>query len=162
MIGAILCALLAIAITALNGAAVKRWDDNVPGRCYRYFYSSSKWKTSDHWRVSFKNPSWNPIDRDYAFTAVFLVVDIGCLVWAIAGGRGRWERVRKWSKGSILSMVLVQYVYHLIFLSGIRHANQGFLEGGDENQWSLGQIMAAVMLLQTFAQLAMAFYGTKH
>ncbi|KAF2475211.1 uncharacterized protein BDR25DRAFT_350615 [Lindgomyces ingoldianus] len=54
---------------------------------------------------------------------------------------------------------ITQYIYHFIFILVAQKVNQDALDGNNEDEWILGQIMTAIIPLQTLVQLAMALHG---
>lgn len=61
---------------------------------------------------------------------------------------------------TVLSFALAQYPLHLYSVLALRISNQHLLAGESENTWGFGQIVALVMLAQTFIECLRAFKGT--
>jgi hypothetical protein len=66
------------------------------------------------------------------------------------------------TSSTVLTLALVQYPLHLYSVLALRISNQHLLSGESENTWGFGQIVALVMLAQTFIECLRASKGTLH
>lgn len=66
------------------------------------------------------------------------------------------------TSSTVLTLALAQYPLHLYSVLALRISNQHLLAGESENTWGFGQIVALVMLAQTFIECLRAFKGTLH
>lgn len=66
------------------------------------------------------------------------------------------------TRRTALSLALAQYPLHLYNVFALRASNQHLLIGESENTWGFGQIVALVMLVQTFVECFRGVEGTLH
>lgn len=121
---------------------VRSWDDTVPDRCYYFLFRNSNYSTSS------KGVYANPIARDTFYILLLLSSDFFVVfnMWIRATAPTNNAPIRVlWS----LCLIWLPLGYHCLFLIGNRHANQNHFEGGEnEDDWSLGQLFAVLMLAQ--------------
>ena len=60
----------------------------------------------------------------------------------------------------VLTLALLQYPLHLYSVFALRVSNEHLLSGQSENAWGFGQIVALIMLAQTFIQCFRGVKGT--
>jgi hypothetical protein len=61
--------------------------------------------------------------------------------------------------GTILVLAMLQLPVHLYFVIALRAVNQPLLEGGSENSWGFGQVVAIIMLGGTLLECYKGFSG---
>jgi hypothetical protein len=135
-------AILYLVFLIILEVRLNKWNEEEPGKCYNWHLT-----TSPHAR----HPN---AEKTYvAVTGVWMLVSVFSAVFA---------SVKKLDKKvkSVLALGLLQFPVHVYMLITLRIANQGLLEGGEqENEWGFGQIVALVLLSDTIISAVNGLIG---
>ncbi|KAK3348732.1 hypothetical protein B0T25DRAFT_546399 [Lasiosphaeria hispida] len=151
--------VLHLTFSIFFGRALERWDWNIPGRCYNTRL------------VSHSTASHPYVDKIYLGITCFYMQGILILSLANAVGTDRdVSEVRSENSsgyymgpggdaGFAVMAALLQYPLHLYSTVALRTSNEGLLEGDSENNWGFGQVMALVLVVDTFIKCGLALHA---
>ncbi|CAG8962310.1 hypothetical protein HYFRA_00005365 [Hymenoscyphus fraxineus] len=140
--------VLYLAFTICFGIALNEWDDGIAGRCYNTSFIAvphASHPRHDHIYISLTCVYLYGAFEFAIYPSLLTIISSTSIANRRAGIRkATWEDLERLTA---LNITIVQFIVHLYFLVAIRVSNQALSEeGGAENKWGFGQILAVAML----------------